>query len=305
MFKLSKYLRNPDYRFLINSKFGIYDGMDDADFLRRKFKARMGYELNLENPATLNEKLNWLKLYDRNPLYTTLVDKALVKDYVAPIIGQQHIIPTLGVWDRFDEIPFDALPQRFVLKCTHDSGGLVVCRDKAALNLRSARKKIEGALKHNYYLVGREWPYKDVRPRILAEQYMENTDAAGRPCGLIDYKFFCFNNEPRLLYISQGLENHATASISFYDLEGRELPYRRSDYKPIGPVTLPDNFPQMRAMAGTLAEKVDSPFVRIDLYSIKGEVYFSEITFSPCSGLIPFEPAEWDAKLGELLELPR
>jgi hypothetical protein len=206
------------------------------------------------------------------------------------------------VWTSFDEIDFDALPDQFVLKCTHDSGGLAIVRDKAKFDKEKARKQFKLALSRNPYSVTREWPYKNVKPRILAEVYMEDENAAA---GLTDYKFFCFNGKPEMLYVSQGLEDHATASISFYDMEGEDMPFHRSDYKPIGnKLALPSNFGQMKETAEKMAKEVGSPFVRIDLYSVRGQMYFSEVTFSPCSGMLPFEPAEWDKTFGCWITLP-
>lgn len=277
--------------------------MDDASYLKMLFKDKFGRELNLENPQTFNEKLQWLKLHDRNPLYTEFVDKYEVRKHVATAIGEEYLIPLVGgPWDSFAEIDFEKLPDQFVLKCTHDSGGLVICRDKSKLDTVAARKKIQKCLQRNYYWSSREWPYKNVTPRIIAEKYMEDENSA---CGLTDYKFFCFNQEPRLIYISQGLENHATASISFFDLDGNKMPFGRTDFKPIeGSLTLPTNFNEMVQTAQELAKMVESPFVRIDLYSILGYVCFSEITFSPCGGMLPFEPIEWDSELGSWIGLP-
>ncbi|MBO5868918.1 MAG: glycosyl transferase [Oscillospiraceae bacterium] len=274
----------------------------DKLYIQLKFLMRLKRLPNLQNPKTFNEKLQWLKLHDRKPEYTTMVDKYEAKRYVAERIGEEYIIPTLGVWDSFDEIDFDSLPDQFVLKCTHDSGGLVICRDKSKLDKAAARKKIEASLQVNYYWQGREWPYKNVKPRILAEAYMEDENEAQ---GLTDYKFFCFNGEPRMIYVSQGLEDHATARISFYDLEGKPMPFRRSDYRPIDTeMVLPSNFAEMTDTARTLAKLVDCPFLRVDLYSVKGQMFFSEITFSPCGGMLPFEPLAWEEKLGEWISLP-
>jgi hypothetical protein len=262
----------------------------------------MGNRLELKSPTTFNEKLQWLKIHDRKPEYTAMVDKYEVKRLVAEKIGEQYIIKTLGIWNSFDEIVFSKLPERFVLKCTHDSGGLVICRNKSTLEKAKVKEKIGRSMAQNYYWASREWPYKDVKPRIIAEEYMEDGVASS---GLTDYKFFCFNNEAKMLYVSQGLENHTTAKISFYDLDGREMPFHRSDYRPVGAeMTLPDNYPEMLEKANVLAKCVNSPFVRIDLYSVEGKIYFSEITFSPCSGMISFAPTEWDKKLGEWIVLP-
>lgn len=307
--KIKKYLRGcvryfnePAFRFAVHDTIGINQRLSDEEYLKRKYKAILGRTLNLNEPATFNEKLQWLKLHDRKPIYTTMVDKYAAKQYVAERIGDEYIIPTLGVWDKVDDIDFDALPDQFVLKCTHDSGGLAICRDKASFDKQKAKEKIERRLKKNYYCSSREWPYKDVKPRIIAEQYMEDESSSA---GLTDYKFFCFNNEVKMLYVSQGLEDHATASISFYDLNGNEMPFHRKDYKQIeGKLKLPEDYPEMLDTAQKLANEVNALFVRIDLYSIAGKTKFSEITFSPCSGMIPFEPAEWDEKIGEWLKLP-
>lgn len=298
--KIVKYATNPAARFSYNNALGIYKKMNDKTFLERAFRFNLGYELDLDNPKTLNEKLQWLKIYDRHPEYTRMVDKYESKKFVASIIGEEHIIPTLGVWDKFEDIDFSILPNQFVLKCTHDSGGLVICRDQSKLDKERAKRKIEKSLKTNYYWTGREWPYKDVKPRIIAETYMEQEDGSG----LIDYKFFCFNSVPRLLYVSRGLEHHPTAQIGFYDMNGNEMPFHRSDYKPYHGAQMPNNFDEMKVIAQKLAEEVDCPFVRIDLYSINGKIYFSEITFSPCSGMIPFEPFSADEELGKLIKLP-
>ena len=275
--------------------------LSDKTYARLAFFRRFHRFLNLKNPKTFNEKLQWLKLYNRKPEYTTMVDKYEAKKYVAERIGEEHIIPTLGVWDKFDDINFDALPEQFVLKCTHDSGGLVICRDKSKLNKAKAKAKIEKSLKNNYFWQGREWPYKNVRPRILAEQYME--DESGN--GLRDYKFFTFNGESKFLYLSEGLEDHATAKISFCDMEGKEMPFRRADYKPFDTIpAMPANFGEMKALSDRLAKAVGSPFVRLDFYSVDGHIYFSEITFTPCGGALPFEPQEWDKTLGNWIKLP-
>ena len=192
---IKEFFVNPVARFDILSSRGLLDWMDDETYLRKYYKLRMGKELNLENPQTFNEKLQWLKLHDRKDIYTTMVDKYEVKKYVSNIIGEQYIIPTYGVWDRFDDIDFDSLPEQFVLKCTHDSGGLIIVRDKSKLDIKAAKKKINKCLKRNYYSHGREWPYKNVKPCVVAEAYMED-DATSE---LRDYKFFCFDGEVKVL----------------------------------------------------------------------------------------------------------
>ena len=276
--------------------------LPDVLFVELDFFRQMGRFPNLKNPQTFNEKLQWLKLHDRKPEYTIFVDKYEVKKYFADTIDELFMIPTLGVWERFDQIEFENLPDRFVLKSTHDSGGLVICRDKESFDIQEARKKICSSLATNYYFSTREWPYKNVPPRIIAEEYMENGQDGK---GLIDYKFFCFHGEPKMLYVSQGLEDHSTAKISFFDLEGGQMPFCRRDFKPFTEqLQMPSNIGQMIEVARKLAQIVDNPFVRIDLYSIRGKIYFSEITFSPCSGMIPFDPPAWDRILGSWINLP-
>lgn len=302
MSKLKVLVKNPWRIFTGLAGRGLLKWMPDAPYLKGLYRAHMGKKLNLEDPKTFNEKLQWLKLYDRKPLYTELVDKYEARRHIAAAIGEKHLIPMVGgPWERFDQIDFDALPERFVLKCTHDSGGLVICRDKSKLDKAAAKRKIEKSLSNNYFYFGREWPYKNVPPRIIAEAYMEDENNAQ---GLTDYKFFCFNGEPKMIYVSQGLEDHATARISFYDMRGGGMPFCRSDYRPLdGPLALPKNFDEMADAAGALAKMVGCPFVRIDLYSIWGKMYFSEVTFSPCNGMMPFEPREWDEKLGQWIDL--
>lgn len=301
MSNLFKIICDPNYRFLAMARHGLLNNMDDKKYLQKMFRARMGYALNIDNPVSFNEKIQWLKLNDRRPEYSKMVDKYLAKDFVSKIIGGGYIIPTIGVWKRFEDIDFSELPEQFVLKCTHDSGGLVVCRNKSDLDILAARAKIERSLKRRFYLTFREWAYKNVEPQILAEKYMEDQPNSS----LVDYKFFCFNGKPKLLYISEGLEHHPTAKISFFDLKGKLLPFYRKDYKPFeNDINLPSNFNEMLQIAERLSMAINNPFVRIDLYDIKGRVYFSEITFYPNAGMIPFCPEEWDKKLGAMIELP-
>jgi len=276
----------------------ISHNMSDEKYLKTIYHFAVGKKLDLNNPTSFNEKLQWLKIHDRNPLYTTMVDKHNVKDYVAKKIGAEYIIPTLGVWNSFDEIDFDSLPDRFVLKCTHDSGGLVICRNKQELNKEQARKKINKSLKKNFYWIGREWAYKNVQPKIIAEQYMEDKNNSS----MIDYKFYCFNGEPKFLYVSQGLENHSTARISYVTLDWEIAPYKRTDYSNFEKLPpKPKTFEKMLEFSKILSNGI--PFSRIDFYEINGNLYFGEITFFPGSGLSPFEPEEWDKKIGDWLIL--
>ncbi len=297
--KVKHYVAHPRKIIIRLGKNSFLKNVSDEKYLKLIFKERMGYPLNLKDPKTFSEKLQWLKLYDRKPIYTTMVDKCEAKKYVAEKIGEEYIIPTLGVWDKFDDIDFDTLPNQFVLKCTHDSGGLVICRDKKDLNKATAKEKINRSLKRNYYHNSREWPYKNVKPRIIAEKYME----MGNDRDLIDYKFYCFNGEPKFLYISHGLSNHATARISYVSFDWKKQPFKRNDFANFEELPpKPINFDKMIELSRKLS--VDVPFLRVDFYEINGKIYFGELTFFPGSGLTKFDPPEWDRKLGDLIKLP-
>lgn len=271
---------------------------DDGQFLKIKYRLKVGKKLNLVHPKGYNEKLQWLKIHDHRELYSTMVDKYAAKEYVAGIIGNEYIIPTLGVWDCFDDINFDMLPNQFVLKCTHDSGGLVICRDKKNLNLEEARIKINRSLKMNFYLEGREYPYKNVHPRIIAEEFM--VDESEKE--LKDYKFFCFNGQPRFLFVAKGRLEHDTR-FNFYDMDWNLLPFERgypnTDSNTIIPK--PKGFEEMVELSKKLS--VGIPHVRVDLYDINGRIYFGELTLYPGSGFEAFHPDEWDEKVGDMLSL--
>jgi len=298
--KLYRYFKDSDYRFLCNcNKFGYYRWLSDEDYIKRKFKAKMGYELNLDNPRTYNEKLQWLKLHDRNPLYTRLVDKYLVKEYVAPIIGKEYIIPTLGVWDSFEEIVFAKLPDQFVLKCTHDSGGIAICMDKKTFDIGSAKNVINKSLKNNFYLVGREWPYKDVVPRIIAEAYLE--DAVTKE--LRDYKIFVFDGKAKAMFIASDRQKvDEDTKFDFYDTAFNHLPFTNGHPNSNIPPLKPRHLDEMLALAEMLGK--DMPHVRVDFYEVNGKVYFGEFTFYHWSGFTPFMPEKWDYTFGEWLYLP-
>ena len=295
---IKNFFTNPLLRFGYLSKIGFYNKMSDEKYLKKEFKLRMGYNLDLQNPQTFNEKLQWLKLYDRNSEYTKMVDKYEVKKYVSNIIGKEYIIPTLGIYNNFNEIDFDKLPNQFVIKCTHDSGGIIICKDKNNLDIKKAKKKINTFLNRKYFYIHREWPYKNVKPRIIIEKYMEDNNSIMR-----DYKFFCFNGEPKLMYLSEGLENHETARMSFYDMDFNLIDCKRKDYKQLDYTPKkPKTFEKMKEFASTLSR--DIPHLRVDWYEINGKLYFGELTFYTCSGFIPFETEEWNYKMGEMLELP-
>lgn len=276
---------------------GYFRWLSDKHCLYVLYWARTGKRLDLKNPRTFNEKLQWLKLYDRKPEYVKMVDKYQAKNYIAAKIGQKYIIPTLGVWDRFEDIDFDALPDQFVLKCTHDSGGLVIVRDKVKLDKVEAKARIDASLKQNYYLHGREWPYKDVPRRIIAEKYMEDTvDDA-----LTDYKFFCFHGVPKIMYISKDRGNDPRTD--FFDMEFRHLPIKVRD--PNAEVTprKPEQFEEMRQLAEQLSSGI--PHLRVDFYLVNGNIYVGELTFFHTSGLTQIQPAEWNMRMGSWIQLPQ
>lgn len=250
---------------------------------------------DLKHPKTYNEKLQWLKLNDKHEEYTRLVDKYEVKKYVSGILGEDVIIPTLGVWDRFEEIDFEKLPQQFVLKTTHDSGGVVVVKDKKQLDLKAAKKKLEKSLKHNYYYEHREYPYKNVKPRIIAEKFM--VDESGTE--LKDYKFFCFDGEVKFLFVAT--DRPLDTRFDFFDAQFNHLPFKQGHPLAKKEIKKPDNFEEMKRIASILSK--DIPHVRVDLYNINGLIYFGELTFFHFAANVPFEPAEWDEKIGSWLKL--
>lgn len=266
----------------------------DELYLKMLFPLRTGYKLNLKNPQTFNEKLQWLKLNNRKPEMVKMVDKVDVKEYVAKIIGEEYIIPTLGVYNSVDEIDFDSLPNQFVLKCTHDSGGIVICSDKSKLDIEAAKAKLRRGLKVNYYYQNREWPYKQVKPRIIAEQYM--VDESGYE--LKDYKFFCFDGEVKLLFIAsdRGSKTEET-KFDFFDTNFNHLPFTNGHPNSTKKIAKPQGFEEMKKIAALLSK--GHPHLRVDLYDINGKIYFGELTFYHWSGMTPFEPMEWDYKLGE------
>lgn len=273
----------------------------DRLYLQMLFRLKMGHKLNLDNPKTFNEKLQWLKLYNRKPEYTTMVDKYAVKEYVAGIIGEEYIIPTLGVWDSVDEIDFEKLPNQFVLKTTHGGGstGVVICKDKETFDIRSAKEKLTWSLNFDIYTRLREWPYKNVKRRIIAEKFLSDDTHADLP----DYKFYCFDGEPRYCQVIRGRNELET--IDFYDMEWNHMPF--VGLNPVAnngntPVAKPVHLDDMIAVCKKLAK--DIPFSRIDLYVINNKEYFGEITFYPMSGLGEFRPKEWNVKLGKLIKLP-
>ena len=296
MSKVLKMFTDCKYRFFVLNRLGLYRFISDRKFLEKMFYCKMERKLNLDDPKTFNEKIQWLKLYDRRPEYTIMVDKYAVKKYVADKIGEEYIIPTLGVWDSFNEIDFDNLPNQFVLKCTHDSGGLIICKDKAQLDKKEARKKITKSLERDYYLAGREWPYKNVPPRIIAEKYME--DAKVRE--LRDYKIYTFNGKAKFCMINtdRGTDTRADYFDESYNWLDFTWGYPHADVKPEKPA----NYEKMFELAEKLAKGTAT--LRVDFYEVNGQIYFGELTFFDASGFDKIIPESYDLKFGSWIKLP-
>lgn len=295
---LSKIVFNKDFRFCYFADKGKKGSVPAEEFLKIRYRSEFGKKLNLECPETYTEKLQWLKLYDHRPEYTLMVDKFAVKQYVAERIGEEYVIPLLGVWERIEDIDFASLPEKFVLKTTHDSGGLVICKDKKELDIQRAIKKLTYFLNRRYYDYNREWPYKNVKPRIIAEQYMEDSTYKE----LRDYKFFTFGGVPKVLYIAQGRGKGEPTVADFFDMDFNHLPFTIDHDTAEVPPEKPQNFELMKKLAAKLSE--GTPQLRVDFYEVDGRVYFGEMTFFHCSGLAPFHPKEWDRIFGDWVTLP-
>lgn len=272
--------------------------LSDKLFLKIQFRVQVGYWPNLDNPQTFNEKIQWLKLNDIHPEYTQMVDKVTAKDYVSSIVGDKYIIPTIGIWDSVDTIDWESLPNQFVVKSTGDSGGVVVCKNKKELDIESAKAKLRKLGGRNYTSLNKEYPYKNVPHRYIAEEYME--DESGYE--LKDYKIFCFDGVPKFLFVATGRQQNDTR-FDFFDTDFNHLPFTNghpnADICPVKP----QNFEEMLDVASKLSKNI--PHVRVDLYNINGKIYFGELTFFHWSGLVPFEPNKWDRVLGDYINLPK
>lgn len=298
MKNIFKYLKQPGYIFVLLDNRNIFC-LSDEKYIKLLYRLKMKKNLNLNNPKTFNEKLQWLKLYDRKDIYTTMVDKYEAKRYVANIIGEEYIIPTLGIYDNFDEIDFDKLPNQFVIKCTHDSGGLVIVKDKNKIDIESTKNKINNSLRNNYYYSGREWPYKNVKPRIIIEEYKEDT----KYHELRDYKIFCFNGRAEIVFVASNRQGDGDTYFDFFNRKLEHLPFENGHPNAPYKVEVPKTIQKMFSLAEKLSKNI--PEVRIDFYDVNGKIYFGEITFFHWSGFVPFNPEEWDYKLGEMIELPK
>jgi hypothetical protein len=278
---------------------GLLKWVSDEKYARYVYKHKFGRKLNLDNPQTFNEKIQWLKLYDRRPEYTIMADKYRVRQFIADKIGEEYLIPLLGVWDNANDIDFEKLPKQFVLKCNHDQGSVIICKNKDEFDIKKARRMLNKYLRRNHYWGTREWPYKDIIPCIIAEKYM--VDESGYE--LKDYKLFCFNGKVKLFKIDFDRFNKHRAN--YYDVDSKQhLPFGEvacpPDYDRI--LIMPEELEQMINLAKKLS--IGYEFLRVDFYNADSRIYFSELTFFPASGIGRFTSKEWDYTLGSWLKLP-
>lgn len=273
--------------------------LSDKAYVKLLYKLYFDKKLNLRNPETFNEKLQWIKLYERCNVYTQMVDKHTAKQYAAERIGSEHIIPTYKVWDTADDINFDELPDQFVMKCTHDSGSIVICRNKAELDWEKAIEKMRKGLTTDSFYYGREWPYKDVKPKIIVEKLLVDTKLND----LRDFKFFCFNGKAKCLKVDFG--RYVEHRANYYDLDFNILPFGENECPPNPAVSIqkPGNFEKMIEMAEELAK--NTSFLRVDFYNVEGQIYFGEMTFFPASGFGTFTDDKWDSILGSWIEIKK
>lgn len=287
-------MKHPTKAIIPLDSLRLIDWMPDEMFVKLAFRGELGQKLDLKNPKSFNEKLQWLKLYDHKTEYIDLVDKLKAKSVVGNQIGSQHIVPLYGHWKTADEIAFETLPDKFVLKCNHDQGSVILVSDKNRINKKNVIDILNKKLKRNNFYGCREYPYKYIKPEVFAEEYLGSD--------IIDYKFYCFNGKPKFLYCGQGLTEDHSLKIDFFDLDWNIMPFYRTDYRRLGSIPKPLHLDEMIDISKKLSK--DIPFVRIDLFEVNGKVYFSEFTLCPAAGFMPFVPKEYDWIVGEWLKLP-
>lgn len=297
--KIFKFFFNKKIRFGYLTKLGIYNNTEDEFFLKKKFQITFNRKLNLNNPQSINEKIQWLKLFNRRHEYTKLVDKIKLKDYVKQKLGENFVVPLIAEWSNPEDIDFNNLPDKFVLKCNHNSGlGMFVCKDKNKINKNNVIRQLKKGMSQNYYLSGREWPYKNVERKVFCEAFLSDSKSDK----LIDYKFYCFNGIVKFLSINNILPETKESAMDFFDRDFNFLDftwgYKHLEEHPTKPELLDD----MINVSEVLSEGI--PFVRVDLYCCDNQIYVGEMTFFDGSGFDPIEPKEWDYKIGSLLELP-
>jgi len=294
--KLKEIMKEPTLvlRFIL---YNFFTWLPDTTYVKIEFFIRTRKRLNLKNPQTFNEKLQWLKLYDRNPLYTQLADKYEVRKYIADTIGEQYLVPLLGAWDRFEDIDFDALPNQFVLKCNHDSGSVFICKDKSRFDIRKVGKTISKRLKHDFYLHKREWQYKGIIPRIIAEEYLEDESGA-----LMDYKVLCFNGVGKVITVNFDIltnraRNAYTPKWKFINVCNN---YPNNKERSLNK---PEMLEEMLHISNKIAALIGSAFVRVDFYYVYGRLYVGELTFTPASGMGRITPNTYNELWGSWIEL--
>lgn len=289
-----RYFIHSPRRFLYGILIATSRLWPDELYLKAYYYVTHGKKLNLKNPKTFNDKLNWMKLHYHDELFKKLADKYEVKAYVSKVIGEKYLVPNYGVWNCFDDIDFSELPEKFVLKGTHDSGGAFICKDKKSFEFERVKKQLTKNLARNYYFPRREWVYKDPNPRIIADKLLDE----GTGQELKDYKFWCFNGEPRVMYITNKGKN---IEENFYDMDFNVLDINHGFPRTTPEYIRPQNFELMKYLATKLSQNI--PFVRIDFFNIKGQVFFGEFTFYDWAGLQPFTDDDWDLKLGSWIHL--
>lgn len=286
-------------KYIKSEILSAFSFVPDKPYLYLMYFLKTRKILNLRSPRRFNEKLQWMKLYDRKKLYTRVVDKYTVREYVSNAIGDEYLIPLLGVWDNANEIDQRKLPDKFVLKCNHDTASVSICKNKDKYDIAKAKEKLNRALRRNFFYNGREWPYKNVVPKVIAESYLEDKEHSD----LRDYKFFCFNGEVKFFKIDFGrlTEHHA----NYYDPNGNILPFGEKFFPPVpeADIQIPQNLHDVEELAMVLSKEF--PFCRVDFYDVNGKIYFGEITLFPTSGFEVYIPDEWDYKIGEYLTLPK
>ena len=279
---------------------GFFDSWSDERYLKFTYRLMIGKKLNLNNPQTFNEKLQWLKIHDRNYQYTNLVDKIEAKKIVGKVIGEEYIIPTLEICNSFDEIDWEKLPNRFIIKCNHNSGGVIVVNDKKDLDKSSLRTHFNKLLKKNYYYNGREYPYKNIKPKIMIEENIQNANTKKQ---IDDYKLMCFNGKVKCSFVCSNRDSKEGLCVNFYDEDWNPMPFERHYPKNKQEFTKPKEYDKMVELAEKLSKNI--PFVRVDFYVVNDKIYFGELTFYPGSGMEEFTPDEWDYILGTWLDISK
>lgn len=302
----TKFFQNPIIKkplLFIHTKSWLFLArvLNDKIYIKFKFLIRVGYLPNLKKPRTFQEKLQWIKLNDRKEIYHQMVDKLKVKDFIAQRLGEGYTFPTIGIWNSFDKIDFDNLPNKFVLKCTHDSGSYFICQDKSTLDKEDARKKLLVNFKKDYYIKSREFPYKGLTPRIIAEPLIQDNKYPD----LRDFKFMCFNGEPKLFYITSNNQKRRGYNIDYFDLQGNHLKIEKSgnpnnvQNRP----SIPEKLKEMITIAKKLAK--NTYFLRVDFYEVDYRIYVGELTFFDFAGFGKFKPENYNKILGDWIELPQ